>query len=217
MADRRFGRLIAWLLATYCGALAVLLARGASISLEDRHFRLPGMVLLTGIVLVALDRRDARPNRAWARWLMGSLAGLASLYGVGSSLLRIRTLARLDRVASCGLSLPNLDRAADRELLRLDRAGANTRNVICTADPMLSLEVRHSRLIISDLADQPARFDSMRYYGRVPQLTLVLPAEWARSAQLARVEHLFPDYPASAWHSWVIGTCCFAQAQVKPG
>lgn len=215
-ADRRFGRLLAWLLATYCGALGILLARGASISLEDRHFRLPGMVLLTGIVLAALDRRKIRANRAWAKWLMGSLAGAAALYGVGSGLLRIRTLARLDRVAACGLSLPNLDRAADRELLRLDRAGEHTRNVICVADPVVGLEVRYSRLIVSDMANQPVRFDTMRFYGRVPQLTLVLPAAWSGSAELARAEGVFPGYSPSAWHSWVVGTCCFAQAQIKP-
>jgi hypothetical protein len=215
--DRRFGRLLAWMLATYSVAIAALLDRHASVSLDDRHFRLPGILLLAGMVLIALDRRALRPNWRWSRGLLGGLAVLTALYGASSALLRIRTIVRLDRVATCGLTLPNLDPAADRELLRLDRAAENTRNVIFVAEAALSVEVRHSRLIATDLADQPSRFDSLRFHGQVDQLTLVLPAAWARSAQLGRTERLFPDYPPAAWHSWVVGSCCFAQARIAPG
>jgi hypothetical protein len=213
--NRRFGRLAAWMVATYCLALGVLLYRHATVSLEDRHFRLAGILLLIGWVVAGLEApASPAPAARWGQMTLLGLAAISAIYGASTAVRRIHALARFDHIASCGLTLPNLNHAADEELCRIDRQGAEERQILFLADPTLSAEVRHSRLIATDLAIQDDRFQT-RYHGRVPVLTLVLPAAWAASDRVARAEHMFVDYPAGSWRFWITGDCCFVQARTK--
>jgi hypothetical protein len=201
-------------LTIYLGLFVFLFARGASVSLEDRHFRPASMVLLGVAAAVAIDSANA------ARWLKrGLLAALAasSCYGLASVAARVANLHRLDRVAPSGLMQPNLTPAAAAELVRRDAAGGPGGQLIVLCDPGIALEVRHSRILVTDALARPLDwFEARRWHGRVPSLLLVLPAAWQDDPRLPAFQLCFPDYAATDWSASVVDGTLFLSARAGP-
>ena len=203
-------RLLLVVLTGYAAVMAVLYARGASVSLEDRHFRPAGMLLLAAVSVIACSASNLR--RATRLFLFTTLAATAA-YGLAAEAARARALARMARVSPAGLTQPELTPAAAAELRRRDADRGPLGQIIFCASPQFALEVQHSRLIATDAGSRPLSwFEPRRWRGRVPHLLLVLPVWWKGDPRLAAICACFPDYAAAEWSRKIVGETLFLSA-----
>ena len=203
-------RLFITFTALYLALFAFLFLRGASVSIEDRHFRPAGMVLIAAIAAIAVDSTSVR---RWVRHTLLVALIASSAYGLASVAARVTNLHRLARVAPSGIMQPNLSPAAAAELVRRDAQGASRDQVIVFCDPCIALELRHSRCLLTDALDRPlAWFQARHWHGRVPHLLLVLPAAWVDDPRTAALRRCFPIYSAGEWRSDVVGDTLFISA-----
>jgi len=203
-------RLLLVMMAVYAAALAFLYARGASVSLEDRHFRPAGMLVVAAVSAIACSTSNLRRSVRFC--LAFALAGTAA-YGLAAEAARARSLFRLARVSPAGLTQPELTPAAAAELRRRDAERGPFGQIIFCASPQFALEVQHSRLIATDAGSRPVSwFEPRRWRGRAPHLLLVLPAGWSNDPRLAAVCACFPAYAPAEWSRTIMGETLFLSA-----
>jgi hypothetical protein len=209
LASLPLRRLLIAVLAAHLVLFGALYFRGASISVDDRHFRGAGMLVIAALAAVAIDSATAGP---WLRRACLALLIGGAIYGLAAEVARAANLRRLDRLAPSGITQPNLSRDAAAELLRRDALGGG-RQVIFFTDPAPALEVKFSRRIATDSQSRPLEwFRDRRWRGRVPHLLLVLPAAWQTDPRGAALRECFPDYAATEWTSTMVGDCLFVSA-----
>jgi hypothetical protein len=74
----------------------------------------------------------------------------------------------------------------------------------------MAMEAGQSRKIVTDAIDRPLPwFERRAWHGRVPQLTLVLPASWINDPRTRALETCFRDYAAAEWRRRIVGDCLF--------
>lgn len=203
-------RMTAMFLAVYISAMLGLFLGGGSVSMEDRHFQLVGMLLIAAASAVLVESRMT--SRFARLTLAGGLAGIA-LYGLLAAGQRIATLARMNLVGPSGITQPNLSRAATQELCRLDTRYGPSGQVLFLSEPSMAMEASHSRKIVTDALARPlAWFQGKAWHGRVPQLTMVLPANWIDDPRTRALEACFRNYAAGEWHPRIVGNCLFISA-----
>lgn len=209
-----FRRLFVATLAVYFAAMTLLYFRGASVSVEDRHVRPAGMLIIAAIAAVACTRASL-PR--WTRFsLYALLFGIAG-YGLTAEIARASNLARLDCVGPSGISQPDLSRAAATDLLRRDNGAPAGSQIVFVGQPSIALEIQHSRLISTDAIIQPLDwFRQRRWHGRVPYILLVLPATWIDDPREAALRACFVDYTEGEWRREIVGNCLFVCAADKP-
>lgn len=211
-----FRRLLLAFLAVYIPVLVVLYAAGASISIEDRHARPVGMLVLAAITAVAFSATRVRRS---IRHGLTFVVFATAVYGLAAETARAVTLARLDRVGPSGITQPDVSTTSMIELLRRDRSGAGMGQVIFVGDPKMALEVRESRVISTDAGSRPMPwFRERTWRGRVPKLLLVLPATWNIDPRTDALRLSFVDYRSDEWRSEIVGDCLFlhVDADIKP-
>ncbi len=209
-----FRRLLATTLAAYLAAMTLLYLRGASVSIEDRHVRPAGMLLIAALAAVACS--PAILPRGVRIGLCTFLFGIGG-YGLAAELARAANLARLDCVGPSGISQPNLSRLAAAELVRRDLAAPAGEQLIFVGEPALALEIQRSRVICSDAIGRPLEwFQRRRWHGRLPHLVLVLPATWVGDPRVTALQTCFVDYASDDWHREIVGNCLFLSVSPRP-
>jgi hypothetical protein len=187
--------------------LAVLMARGGAISLEDRHLR------PAGVLLLAVCASWAASRRAWPRVVFATALALAVLYGLGASVQRIVNGRMFSVRASNHIGVLDIDRDSLRLLERLDVAGS----VIYLQNLNLAPVVQHARVIV---ADNPSRDEAWHaanpILGRVPALVLVLPESYSLDGRALAVRARFQNYREQEWHRTQHGKWVFWQAGGPP-
>ncbi len=174
------------------GLLSLLLLRRGGVSLEDRHLRPAGILLLAAALQLAVEVR-----RKWlARTLLTSVA-LACTFGIASAGQRLVNIARHTGRAANETSIPDLPGPALRRLESLDRTCADGAGLIYLPRPELALLVPHCRVILGDPAD-PDSIAKARH-GRVPCLVVVLPAGPAQDGSPPPLLGSFVDYREAEW------------------
>jgi hypothetical protein len=207
LPHRALARMVVWFLAVYITAMLAFFLGRASVSMDDRHFRLVGMLLIAAVAAVVVDGPSV--SRTSRKALVGGLAGIA-LYGLLAASQRILTLARLNRSAPSGITQPNLSPAAAAELIRLATRDDARDQVFFLSEPSMAMEAGQSRKIVTDAIDRPLPwFERRAWHGRVPQLTLVLPASWINDPRTRALETCFRDYAAAEWRRRIVGDCLF--------
>jgi len=161
------------------GALAIMLARGSAISLEDRHLRPAGVLLLVAGAATVADAATRAPLR---QLVLAALA-LAIAFGIGAGGQRIFNLRRHTLRAPNDVAALNLDPPALRQLERLDRPD----QLVFLSDLMHAPLLSHARILVAE--------GSSVWHGRVPHLALMLPAGTPATGVLER----FTDYRPVEW------------------
>lgn len=211
LAPAPWRRLFVCFLGIYVAVFAFLYARGASVSVEDRHFRPAGMLLIAAVASVAIDSTLA--GNLLRRILFAALL-LTGGYGLSAVAARAVTVQRLGHVAPSGITQPNLSPAAAAELVRRDTAESSTAQLIVVCDPSVALEIRHSRVLVTDALARPLPwFEALRWAGRVPRLLLVLPANWSDDPRLPALLRCFSGYSAEEWRSDRVADTLFISAR----
>ena len=209
---RALERLAGIIALTYVTVLALLLWRGGSISLDDRHFRPAGVLLLAALAGAAVHAA-----RAWLRHAARACLILVIVFGIGAALQRHHFMRHSVYPSAGHISITDMPPAAQAELRRIDATAIGTDQVIYLPKPELSVLVHHARLIVNDAVTREAAwFASLSYKGRVSSLTLVLPAIFNRDGRGVAARNSFTDYPESCWTRRSVQGWDFWQASFLP-
>lgn len=217
-ARGRAARLAAGALLVTAAGLAVLYARGANVSFEGRHMRLPALLLLPFVVECLVAGARSRRPLARAAGLTGLalLVVLPAVYGLGAlwdkTWRRAPALAHL--VGPLGLRLDLLAPVTDaRAFYRELETLAPGDGVLYVVHPSLAFDLARRRTLVV-FADtmRPEFLASLRYRGApAGGVALVLPAGFEASGKRAAIQASFVDLrawtsttPASApaWRVW---------------
>jgi len=192
--------------------LAVLIWRGGSISLDDRHFRPAGVLLL-----VVIAGATANISGRWRQRVARACILVIVAYGFGAALNRHLSMRQSVHPSIDHTSITDFPPSAQAELQRLDAAAAGTDGIIYLSKTELSVLTQHARLIVTDAVDRDVPwFVHQPRHGRVASITLVLPERFARDGRGAAVRASFVDYPTTAWTCQTVAGWDFWQARVSP-
>lgn len=206
-----YGEYLRFAVAT-CGAiLVVFLATwmaAKSVSFDERHFRIPSLLLFVGVVHAFIA------SRSWIlRLCFAAVVGLACLYGVTSFVTR--TIANSHYpMGERGFRQMNATAEAIAYIRTIDLAGPDAKKtLIFLPSPEIALEVRHARNW-SNLAD----FDSLEdlkaqaYRGRIDRLYVFVQKKLLGNGKADAILRSFVDYPIDGWTMVPLGDMvCFYQ------
>ncbi len=201
-------RFIGWVLAGNIVLLALLYARGASISIDDRHVRPAATLLLVGAAVTATS--SAR------RWRRGTQAVLLTcmVYGLGAAVPREIALARIQSQSRAGFCQQEITAAALVRLARLTRDTPPTDTVVYVPAPEIALEVNGARRISTDDINRDlAAVRAEHWRGRVPRLIVVVSDAMEKDGRGGAVRAAFADYPPAAWQAETAGGWWFWTAE----
>ena len=196
-------QVIAWL-AVYGAVFSWLYATGASVSLEERHFRAAGLLLLPGLLGWIANLR------AWGwRLVFFGLLGVFCLYGGTSFVTNARLRARLNAVGRLGFSHIDLTPEALIELHRIDdEKGPHT--LFYVSRPEIALEIVHGRVMCMPVDSwSPEFIKKIVFAGRPERLVIVLPKACREDGKDALVCGEFPD--CRHWASRTVGNFLFIE------
>lgn len=189
-------RFTALVCATFAAVMVVMWLRGAEIELEERHFRVPALLLLVGIVhaFISVPSRPVRAAFALVVTL-GGLYGVASFANHASAALRHPLGIRGFRHDVISAPVLDLVHAIDR-----DAKGNGSPPIILVPTPELGLEIRQARLIHTHVDfETPERIRQRVWHGRVPKLFVILQSRMVSNGKAALTLRAFADIPASKW------------------
>ncbi len=185
--------------------LATLLWWGASVSLEDRHLRPAGILLLAVCASIAVGRVSVSQR------LAVSALVLSALFGIAATGQRISNIKKLGVRSVRDISMLDIDEPALRFLEANDEKGL----LICLPRAMLIPALQRARILLFDEAEKSVLH---QWRGRVPSLMLVFPAEDVISGRAAALRASFLDYhelewrvvKRGSWEFWQAGTAASA-------
>lgn len=190
--------------------LLLMWLTGASINLEERHFRIPSLLLFVGVV------QAFTTSRSWLlRISFAVVAGLACLYGVTSFVTR--TVANSHyAMGDRGFRQMNASAEAVAFIRTIDLAGPDAKKtLIFLPSPEIALEVRNAR----NWSNQ-ADFDSLEtlksqvYRGRVDRLYVFVQKRLLSNGKADAILRSFVDYPIDGWTMVPLGDLvCFYQVR----
>ncbi len=174
--------------------MTVLMFRGASVSLEDRHFRPAGVLLLAVAAILAVS-----PKRLVAQTARTLLIGVVA-FGFLAALQRAHSLHERTYPAGNHAALSDMPATARIELQRLASEIASVDGVLFISSPETSAVLPPCRLIATDAADRTIAWIGARpRHGLVRLLALALPSRLADDGRAAALRASFVDFPADAW------------------
>ena len=161
--------------------------RQLTISYEARHFRLLGMLMVPGMIFLI-----SKFNRAFQLvfcLLFASIAFLSVTYVVKGFRLNQNAAAR----GITGLAQPNIDQAALKTIMRIDKENRNATFVFTSNE--IGLEILQNRIITLPpiSADLRIKADDYRYDGHAGPLYIVLPESYAGPKEKLIMKS-FPGY-----------------------
>lgn len=211
-SSRPLLRLAGIMALTASAVLCFLYARGSFISLDDRHFRPAGVLILASLSCVAITA--ARPSlRLFTKALLVLVVG----FGVGSALQRRHIVGPSIFPTEQRTAIEAFPPVAQAELKRLDTALAHSDAIIYLPVAELSPLVQSTRLIVTDAfyTDGIWRAEGPRR-GRVSAVSLILPSAFGHDHRGQSLRDSFLDYPAAAWSCRTVEGWDFWQATAKP-
>lgn len=187
--------------ATYLAIFSFFWLTGAPVSMDDRHFRPVGLLLLPGIVgAVAMLPRAVRLV-AWA-----GIAALC-LYGVVSFGVRWEANRVLANVGRDGFTHAIASREVVTLLQEIDERFPSGTTLVYVPSPEMSLEVRHVRVMSSHADFEPlSDLSQRRYRGRVDNLFVVLQKSFDASGKRDAILTSFRDYERTRWEWMAAGS-----------
>ncbi len=189
----------------YAVLLAWLYYRGASISMDDRHFRPAAIVLIPGLVQAGWMTRSA-----WLRRFLIAVALLAIAYGLAGFVNRVRYIRSVDNVGARGFTQSGIPRSALGLLHSLDMtAPAPDKSIFYVTSPAIALDFSRVRTIRTHAEQEsPASLSAMHYKGRVDNL-LIIKSGLTSAGQIKAILDSFVSYDQSSWRCHDESDCRF--------
>ncbi|MDB5489672.1 MAG: hypothetical protein JWQ58_3387 [Reyranella sp.] len=183
---------------------------GKSVRFDERHFRVPALLLFVGVVHAFTATRSWRLRLPFA-----AVAGLACLYGVTSFVTRTEANSRYP-MGDRGFRQMSASAEAVAFIRTIDLAGPDSKKtLIFLPSPEIALEVRNAR----SWANQ-ADFDSLEdlkaqvYRGRVDRLYVFVQKKLLGNGKADAILRSFVDYPIDGWTMVPLGDLvCFYQVR----
>ncbi len=186
--------------------LAGLWLRGANISLEDRHLRPAGVLLLAAGAQLA--------GGVQPRWIMFSarvVLVLAVGFGLGAFAQRVDNIRQQALRLPNGISLTGLDSAMLARMEQLDSPDAG--RLVYLPQPEMALLMSRARLLPTDAVIHDRAWLAIdTRHGRVAELILVLPAGFAHDGRADTIRGSFVDYTDDEWQRTRVGAWDFWRA-----
>lgn len=191
--------------------LMILWLRGANISLEDRHLR------PAGVLLLAAGAQFAGPVQpSWHRHTARTVLLLTVLFGLGATMQRVVNIRRHGIRLASGISLTGLDPAVLARLRLIDSDPAT--GLVYLPQPELALIMQQARVLPTDaVIHDIAWLAADTRAGRVSGLHLVLPSLFALDGRAAAIRASFTGYAEHEWRHTRISDWDFWQAPLPAG
>lgn len=183
---------------------------GKSVSFDERHLRVPSLLLFIGVV------QAFTTSRSWLlRSSFAAIAGLACLYGVTSFVTRTWANSHYP-MGDRGFRQMSASAEAVAFIRTIDLAGPEAkRTLIFLPSPEIALEVRHARSW-SNQADFESleRLKAQVYRGRVDRLYVFVQKRLLDNGKADAILRSFVDYPIDGWTMVPLGDLvCFYQVR----
>lgn len=183
---------------------------GKSANLDERHFRIPSLLLFIGVVHAFTSSRSRLLQLGFAGG-----AGLACLYGVTSFVTRTEVNYRYP-MGDRGFRQLNASAEAIAFIRKIDLAGPDAKKtLIFLPSPEIALEVRNARswanqADFESLGDLKAR----AYRGRIDRLYVFVQKKLLGNGKADAILRSFVDYPIDGWTMVPLGDMvCFYQVR----
>lgn len=181
---------------------------GKSLSFDDRHFKIPSLLLLVGVVHAFVDGRSIVLKLSF-----GAVAGLACLYGLASFVTRTEASSQYP-MGVRGFRQMGASAEAIAFIRTIDIPGADARRtLVFLPSPEIALEVQHARVWANH-----ADFESIDvlkdrvYRGRVDRLYVFVQKKLLGNGKADVILRSFVDYPIDGWTMVPLGNLvCFYQ------
>ena len=207
-ASARPWRLAACAWVVTIGLLCILYLRGASVSIDERHFRAASAPLAIALAFAALPPAP----RSIPRVVSLALLLLTLALGTAAHVRRVGLLANLTRGPVSGFTQPELD-AGDARLLA---AACPTDATLLITHAAHSLEFPGRRILSTDAYFREAEdLRRWRFAGTVPLLLVPVPRFYDEDGRGAILRASFVDVPAIAWQSIDIGNWRLWSAETR--
>jgi len=173
------------------------------VSLEERHLRAAGMLILVCVLAVV----DRLPWKSASRLAVGALCVFMSLYGCLAFAYRASSTKRGEIDRYSGTHQPSVDESAI-ELLRtaFARDGRDALFVLPSPEAACALSPG-ARILSNHIEFEPAEAISARTYrGKVRgRVYVVIPTRIAQSVKATLLLKEFRDYPLDKWETRSLG------------
>jgi len=188
--------------------LFVLMWRGGSISLEERHYR-PAAALLIAVI----GATCAAPSRRLALRARLAISAIV-LFGLAAMLQRHISMRSATYPAGDGSGIADMPPCVLAETREIAVHTAVNGSLVYLPTPALGPIVPQGRLLVTDLLDRNAVWiAAQNWHGRVPLLTLVLPVQLANDGRAAMLRASFVDYAPIDWTRHTVDNWDFWQAR----
>jgi hypothetical protein len=201
----RFAFLFAAAMAAF---LTVNLLMGMSITFDERHLRIPSLLLLVGGVHAVLQSQSRIVQAVFA-----TVAAVSMTYGVSSFVQRMDHNLH-EPLGARGVRV----RIATQQLLdfihKIDVSGGDAgQTLIFMPSPDLALEVRNARSWSNHADFQSiAELRNQIWRGRVERLYVIVQQKLVDNGKADAILRSFVDYPSEGWVKVPLGDfVCFYQ------
>ncbi len=189
--------------ATMIGVIFVL-TQGA-VYVEERHFRLMGILLLPGAIELAM----AATQRV-VRYATGLIILFAFSFGLSSWVAKVRRNEHAPRVG--GFAFLEADHEVVEAVEALDTELSSGNNLFYFPMPEWLSMIQSNRAAAphNDSIERTFFQQAQRFHGTVDNLVIIIPAAMALDDRAARVAEGFPDM--SGWRKCPVGAYVFLHA-----
>jgi hypothetical protein len=188
----------------YAFSMSAIFLRGGDVSLEERHLRAPGMLILLCVFAAA----ERLPLKSAGRLGVGGLCVLMSLYGCAAFLYHAKSMKRAAIDGYSRTYQPFVDESAI-EFMRgaFARDGRGTVFVLPSPEAASALPPR-ARVIANHIEfEQEETIAARSYQGKARgRLYVVVPTHLVDKIKLSLLLKEFRDYPADGWQRQSFGS-----------
>jgi len=189
--------------AAYALTMSAIFLHGGDVSLEERHLRAPGMLILLAVLATASHLSPRSPSRLGVT----ALCGLMSLYGCFAFAYRARSTKRGEIDHYSGTYQPSVDESAI-DFLRtvFARDGRDALFVLPSPEVACAFSPK-ARILTNHIEFEPEETISGRTYrGTVRgSVYVVVPARIDQTAKASLLLKEFVDYPPDRWEKQTFG------------
>lgn len=184
-------------------AMAAIFSHGGDVSLEERHLRAAGMLILVCVVAVA----SQLPRRSVSRLAVGALCAVMSLYGGLAFAYRAWSTKRGEIDRYSWTHQPNVDEGAIESLRTAFAHEGRDALFVLPSPEAANVLPPSARLLVNHIEFEPEETISARTYrGKARgRLYVVVPTRIAQSAKGTMLLKEFLDYPFDAWKTHSFG------------
>jgi hypothetical protein len=185
-------------------AMSAIFAHGGDVSLEERHLRAAGMLILVCVLAAA----SFLPQRSAPRLAVGALCVFMSLFGFSAVAYRAWSVKRAQIDHYSGTRQPSVDKGAIDLLTNAFAREGRDALFVLPSPEVASAFPPSARILSNHIEFEPeATISARTYRGKARgRLYVVMPTRIAQSVKGSLLLKEFIDYPSDAWQQQSFGS-----------